>query len=177
MQLAATDIPPRKATVVQIPDGPEGTRITLRYMRSFVREGKKHLPVIMVAREILRDARISQGNSKEWSAEIRAVFEFVRTQISYVKDVFDVETLQSPEATLFLGTGDCDDKCTLAACLLATLGHPTRFVALRFNPNVEFSHVILETRLGSRWIKMDCTLDYPLGFAPTGDEAMVVHNQ
>jgi transglutaminase-like putative cysteine protease len=102
--------------------------------------------------------------------EIDAVFYWIKHNIEFRGEYR--ETLQSPEATINLGMGDCDDQSTLAAAMLNSLGYETRFktVALRDSPD-DLSHVYLEVwdKRGARWIPLDPTVEeaYP-GWEPDG---------
>lgn len=95
--------------------------------------------------------------AKDFSGQVNRLFHWVKQNIRYVHDVRDVETLATPQATLEVQSGDCDDMATLLASLLESVGHPTRFVALGFD-NDNFSHVLTETRLGSKWVSLDPTV-------------------
>jgi transglutaminase-like putative cysteine protease len=113
---------------------------------------------------------------KDWIGELRALFNFVRDRIRYVKDVRGLETLQTPPATLEVGQGDCDDKSTLLAALLESIGHPTRFVAVGFVQPGRYSHVYVESRAGSRWIALDATMPHDAGWMPPGAVArLIIH--
>lgn len=104
---------------------------------------------------------------RNWIAEIRACFVFVRDNIRYTLDPDEVELVQDPEYTLEHRWGDCDDQVTLLASLLTSIGHPCRFVAIGYTPN-EYAHVFLETRGGdeTNWIACDPTEQVPLGWRP-----------
>lgn len=162
---------PRKTTLSEIPDGPSGTLVTLKVMAVLAREASR--------RQGLREfaARLALGacpTEKDWLCQIKAVHEYVRDQIRYLRDIVDVETVQEPEVTMQMAAGDCDDKVTLACALLNSIGHPCRMVALRFNPNPDFSHVVAETKLADRWVGMELTEPWPLGKIPPASERMVV---
>ena len=153
---------PTTSRLESIPDGPRGTRVTLDYMRAFAREGKTALPVRMLALRLVRHLP-----QKDWAGQVRVIHAFVRDKIRYVKDVRGVETLQTPEKTLEIGQGDCDDKSTLTAALLESIGHPTRFIAVGFAPG-SFSHVLVETKIGSKWVPLETTEPVPVGWFPRG---------
>lgn len=169
-----TKNPPKTPTLARlekIPGGAQGTRATLNRMRQLVREGKKSLPVRLFAMRI-----VGRNGQKQFLKEAKGIHEFVRDRIRYIKDVNGVETLQTPEKTLELKQGDCDDKATLAAALLESIGHPTRFIAVGFHPD-KFCHVLLETKIGNRWVAVETTEPVELGWFPKGVKAvMKVHN-
>lgn len=162
---------PTTSQLMQIPNGAAGTLATLKLMRDIVRACKKQLPIRQLA------LQLANGHAqKDYVAEVRSIFRFVRDRIRYIKDVRGVETLQTAIKTLELGQGDCDDKSTLAASLLEAIGHPTRFVAIGFHKGM-FQHVYLETRIGDKWIALETTEPWPLGKRARGEvERMVVYN-
>lgn len=164
---------PSSATLASIPDGGEGTKAVLKRMRDAVRAEKIHPEVIALARAIT--ARVP---NKQWAMEAAAVQQWVRANIRYVRDVHGVETLQAPTYTLRIRSGDCDDHSMLAAALLESIGHPTRFVAIG-RVRDQFSHVFVETRIADRWLALETTEPLPFGRAPSFSpitHRLVVHN-
>lgn len=151
---------PDRITLSEIPDGPAGIHATLRKMADLVREYRKNPDLLFLAREIT-----SAAPQKGYRAEAALLQSFVRDSIRYVRDVLDVETLQSPDITLAVQSGDCDDKATLVATLLAAVGHPVRFVAVGIDGG-EFSHVLPETKIGDDWVAVETTEPVNLGWFP-----------
>lgn len=154
---------PMTASLGWIPSGKDGTVATLRIMGRFVREGKKALPVRSLALHLVQGLP-----QKDWAGEVSRIHAFVRDKIRYVKDVKGVETLQTPEKTLEIGQGDCDDKSVLVAALLESVGHPTRFVAIALKHPDEFEHVFVETKIGANWVGVETTEPVELGWQPKG---------
>src|SRR5574340_1000732 len=142
-----------------IPSGEDGTRATLKLMSGLVKAGKTALPIRQLALSL-----VHRNGQKDWYGEVRDLHQFVRDHIRYVKDIRGVETLQTPEKTLEIGQGDCDDKSTLVAALLESIGHPTRFVAVGFNG--QFAHVLVETKIGNKWVAVETTEPVELGWFP-----------
>jgi hypothetical protein len=64
--------------------------------------------------------------------------------------------------------GDCDDMTILLAAMLEAIGHPTRLVIVGPDPRRPrlFSHIYLEVNLRDRWISLDPTMPFPMGWAP-----------
>lgn len=161
----------RKVTLQAIPDGPAGILATLKIMRQFAREGKRHYPVRELALSLVRNVP-----AKDWVQEIKNIHAYVRDNIRYVRDIRGIETVATPETTLEIGQGDCDDKSVLVASLLETIGHPTRFVAVGFRPGV-FEHVLVETKIGTKWVGVETTENVDLGwFPPRVVNRMQVYN-
>ncbi len=169
MFLNLGDLPPPTARLVSIPGGPAGVRATLKLMARLTRKGKSTLPVRMAAQQITQHLR-----QRDSAGEVNALHEFVRDRIRFVRDVRGLETLQDPERTLQLKSGDCDDKSTLLAALLEAIGFRTRFRAVAFRPGV-FSHVFPEVQLGKRWIPLEVTACWPAGRAPQFVASMLEH--
>lgn len=132
-----------------LPAGVDGIKATLKQMVRFARQYKKDPGIMTLARQLC-----DHLPDKDYGAEMTCLQHFVRDQIRYVRDIHEVETLQTPIRTLEIRSGDCDDKSTLLAALLASVGFPTRFVAVGFKDG-PYSHVLAEAQLGTRWIPLE----------------------
>lgn len=149
------------ATLGELSSGAAGIAQTLNYMVGIVKEYRKNPQIRALAESIIQGVP-----EKDSVAEIRAIFEWVRDNIRYTQDVRDVETLKTPDATVYSANGDCDDKSTLVATLLESVGYKTRFVAVGMNTPGVFEHVYAQVKLGTRWISMDTTENVVLGWEP-----------
>lgn len=143
--------------LLAIPSGPAGTRATLEIMRELIRKYKKTLPIRQLAVSLTRGLR-----HKDYLKEAARIHRYVRDSIRYIKDIRGVETVQTPLKTIEIGQGDCDDKATLAAALMESIGHPTRLVAIGFRPG-KFAHVYVEAQIKGAWVAMETTEPWPLG--------------
>jgi len=171
MYFSRTDGPaPLSASLHGIPDGREGTIATLKIMRDVARKGKESLSVRTLATQLAATVP-----PKDWVGEVKAVHKFVRDKIRYVKDIRGIETIQIPEVTLQLKSGDCDDKSILVASLLETIGHPVRFVAIGFKPD-DFVHVYPETRIGTKWVSVETTEPVEIGWTPKNIVSRLIIN-
>lgn len=163
---------PAPSQLVTIPSGVDGIRATLRKMVSIVKTARTNPAYRQLAASLFSQANLASG---DFLGEIQVLHAFVRDQIRYMGDINEVETLQTPDATLKIAAGDCDDKCTLLATLQEATNHPTRFVALGFNGN-GYSHVICETRLKNRWIPEEtCKMVDVDWYPPNVTRRMVAH--
>lgn len=151
---------PRPSLLLGIPEGAEGVRFTLHIMSRLVKVFKADSRIRALAESLVADLP-----GKDYAAEVRRVFYYVRDSIRYTQDVNDVETLKTPLATVETRQGDCDDKSTLLAALLESLGHPSRFVAIGFEPE-NFAHVYVETFIGRDWMALDATEPVEPGWSP-----------
>jgi hypothetical protein len=142
-----------------IPDGDAGVAATISKMQALITspQGVKSWTVRQTVLEAVRGVERGQH-------EIDSVFDWIKSNIEFRGEY--QETLQSPEATINLGAGDCDDQAVLAASMLNSLGYETRFrvVALHGSPD-EYSHVYVEVRdkTTGDWIPLDPTVEqsYP----------------
>lgn len=111
---------------------------------------------------------------KQWRREVEALFNFVRNNVRYVRDINRVETVQTPVKTLEYSAGDCDDMVTLLSSLLEAIGYETRFVAMGLRPG-HFQHVFLEAQLPSgEWMALDPTEPVRAGWRPPGIQSRMV---
>ena len=148
--------PQTRATLQAISDGPAGIQQTLKHMRTAVRNAVRD-PNQIVRNEAIA---ITRGiRSKDFPAEVRAIYDWVTDNIRFVKDPRGVETVATPQKTLELGAGDCDDQAVLICSLLESVGHPCRFHAVGFMPGI-LSHVFAETKIGPRWVPLETTVSW-----------------
>lgn len=143
-----------------IPDGVAGIRATLRTMHRVTKSYKTHPLIRELALQIVR-------NVPEHSAyaEARAVLKFVQNSIRYVNDIAGVETIQTPDQTLRIGQGDCDDKSILFGSLMQAIGKPIRYVAIG-TVKGRFEHVLPQVKIGDKWLTAETIYKWPLGKNP-----------
>lgn len=133
-------------------------------MQQLAREGSRSMLIRGLALE-LTGAGFGgpQGlPQKDFTGEARRLFEFVRDQIRYVKDIDGVENLHPAEWVMAIRQGDCDDKSILLAALLLSIGHTPRFIAVAFEPEA-FSHVWVQDFLDDKWVNLEPTEQLPFG--------------
>ena len=150
------------ATLQAIPDGPDGTAVTLQLMRKLAVEGKTYLPLRQLALSLVRPL-----GQKDFLGEIKILHAYVRDHIRYVKDVHNVETLHTVPVILANMQGDCDDKAIFLAAMLESIGHQARFIAAGRHPG-QFEHVWVEARLipANKWIGLETTMPWQCGRVP-----------
>lgn len=158
-----TSIP--KVHLGYIPKGYLGTRKTLQHIKALIRQGAKDFYVRQKAIDILFSKAVPP---KDYLGEIKALFEWVQRHIRYTKDPFRVEMLHSARRLLELRAGDCDDMTILLGAMIESIGHPVRLVLTGPNPNQPrlFTHIYLQANHRGRWISLDATMLYPMGWEP-----------
>ena len=137
---------------------------TVNVMRVKANEAKKTLRPL--AESIC--AKVEPG---DYNSEIYAIYSWVRQNIRYAKDPYDVEYVQAPRRLLESKQGDCDDIATLLASLCMAMGHECRFMVVGFedgNPSHVFCQVavrgVASVDGGARGEKLWVTVD------PVADE-------
>jgi transglutaminase-like putative cysteine protease len=158
------------ATLRVLPDGEAGTHATLEFMASLVRQYKKTMPIRERALAVVSGV----GGHKNYAGWAAALTNYVKAQIQYVPDVRDVETLQTPIATLQIGQGDCDDQATLLSALLESIGFTTRFVAVKLNPFGPYEHVVTEAQINGQWVPLETTEPWQPGYFPVRDAGKMI---
>lgn len=160
---------PRPTHLSDLEDGEQGTRETLSKMVKLVRLYRQPMTrAWQAAHDLVRDLP-----QKAFSAEVNALFVFVRDHIRYVHDTHGIETVQTADATLDIGQGDCDDKSVLLATLLQSIGYAVRFVAVGRIPNT-YQHVFVQVLRGSQWVSLDATEPVPVGWTPSRLQAVMI---
>lgn len=95
--------------------------------------------------------------ARDYTCEVGALFEAVRSDIRFVRDPVGMEWIQRPEWTLHKRAGDCDCQVTLLGSMLRSLGYPVRFVTGK-RPGVPLpEHVWIEVKVKDRWLTLDPT--------------------
>lgn len=132
-------------------------------------------------------AELTAGKTTE-EDKVRAVYEYVSTQIRYIGVDFGVGRYQPHTASDVLNNqyGDCKDKAVLLSAMLTALGEPSDAALIgagvRFNPAVPspgaFNHVITHLKLGGQDVWLDSTEEiapYRMMYAGLRDkEALIV---
>jgi len=164
VQLCPQLVTPR-ITLIRVPSGNRGTLATAEIIGRMIRDGAKDFLVRQKAIEIFRIAGVKP---KDRFGEIRALFEWVRRNIRYTRDIFRVELLHTARRMLELRAGDCDDMTILLGAMLLSTGHPVRLVLAGFRPNRPhaYSHIYPEVNVRGRWLAVDATVDKPIGWEP-----------
>lgn len=148
-------------TLAPAPNGSAAPYHTLRLMRAAIARCRIDPAIIQAAHAII----YLEPERDEW-AEARALFDYVRDRVRYVRDVYGLETLTSPEKVLQRQTGDCDDQTALLCSLLESVGFPTRLVMGAFQ-GPEFDHVYCQVQINGEWIDADPIIrSHELGDAP-----------
>ncbi len=147
--------------VSTIRDGDDGTLDTVNRLIPLIREGSNH-PGIREASE--RAIRMAGVPPKDYAGELRAIYNYVKSNVRYTLDNRGKERIQHPAYTLFVsGMGDCDDMNALVPAMAGSVGHGGALRTIkadRDRPD-EYSHVFAllgyRDARGIHWIPADVT--------------------
>lgn len=131
IQLCSRLVVPR-IQVYRVPRGQRGTLVTTRLIGDLVDRGAKDFYVRQKAIQVFRMYTV---RPKDRFGEVCALFDWVRRNIRYTRDIFRVELLHSARRMLELQAGDCDDMTILLGAMLKSTGHPVRLVLAGFREN------------------------------------------
>lgn len=164
IQLSSRHVVPR-IQVLRVLRGNTGTLRTAKIIAKLVQDGAKDFYVRQKAIEVFRTYDVKAKNRM---GEVAALFDFVKRNIRYTRDIFRVELLHSARRMLELRAGDCDDMTILLGAMLLSTGHPVRLVLAGFRPNQPhaYSHIYPEVNVRGRWMAVDATMNKPIGWAP-----------
>lgn len=156
----APDVP-MLATSLPIGNGLGGMLDTVRVMRQLARQGSRSMRVRAAATQV-----VYMQPERSDVHEVQSIFDYVRDHIRYIRDPLFYEAVATPDQVLSLGYGDCDDKATLLAAMLESVGYLSRFVVTGYNDPETPEHVYLQVLIRGQWIDADPTEHKPLGYAP-----------
>src|SRR4051812_33399644 len=91
---------------LRVPPGPRGTLHTARLIGRLVEQGARDFVVRQSAINIFRNYGVP---AKDRLGEIASLFDWVRRNIRYTRDIYRVELLHTARRMLELRAGDCDD--------------------------------------------------------------------
>ena len=133
-----------------------------------IEDGMRDEYVRQKAVEIVNRAGVPQHDEL---GEIRAIVKWVQQNVTYRKDIYNVEYFQTPRRLLKdvesgRSAADCDDFVLIGGALLGSIGYPTGALIVDSNNDGVFNHVMLLTKtmaptreFGTKWIP--CELIFP----------------
>jgi hypothetical protein len=140
---------------MSMPGGDRGTEFTIARIRELVHQGMTDQLINRQAMAIVRAAGVQPF---DFAGEVRAIYDWVRRNVRFFKDIEGVETLRTAREILTIQGGDCDDiNAVLLPSLLLTIGHQVRLVTISNYPDQPrvFSHVYCQVEMNGQWVDLD----------------------
>jgi hypothetical protein len=147
-------------------EGFAGTAQTINVIRKLVAQGLADHDVDAFALGLVQDIQ-----PYYFAGEAYAIWDCVRRNIQFRRDVTGRETLRTVREILAVKAGDCDDiNAILLPVLLGAIGARTRLVTIANDPTSpnEFTHIYPEVLIRGQWmIPIDAAVKNPAwGVAP-----------
>jgi len=96
---------------------------------------------------------------RDWLGEVRAIWDFVTSNVRYTLDPYLRDMYQRARRTLQLGGGDCDDLTILMGAMLMSIGHPVALKVIDTYDGEGWNHIYLLTGIPPqrpvKWIPLD----------------------
>ena len=103
-------------------------------------------------------------NHNDYLGQVNAVYNFVKNNVKFVRDIAGIETLQSPWVTLpeqysnkGIGAGDCDDQSLLIISMLQSIGFQgIKLRVVNYLPtDMEYRHIYAIVNIGGKDYAID----------------------
>lgn len=111
-------------------------------------------------------------NPRDWQGEVRQLGSAIQNAVRYTLDTYDIDTYRTPQRTLQLAIGDCDDMTSLGGAVLQAVGYPIMIKVIQMQGMSDFHHIYLVAGLPPHdpdsWIAFDPTQEIPVGAEPAG---------
>jgi hypothetical protein len=135
--------------------GDAGTEQTIKLMRQLVDEDLANSRFVNFARSL-----VAHVPAHDEYSEVEAVYDWVHSNIRFVKDPVTKEVLVPPSEILKSRQDDCDGISMLLGALYLAIGYNARLVTVAANNQApdEFSHVYIEVEVppgSDNWIAAD----------------------
>jgi len=112
---------------------------------------------------------------RNWLGEVTQIANRITANVRYTLDTFGIDTYRTPQRTLQLAMGDCDDMAALGGAVLQAVGYPIMIKVIRMEGQPDFHHIYLVVGLPphdpEQWIAFDTTqAENPVGYEAAGIE-------
>lgn len=139
--------------------GLAGVSRTVEIMRELIERGGRDPLVIEQARSLVLDVP-----ERAERAEIQRLYHWVQERVRFTRDPLNAETIVDPvemvrriQSEGAVGE-DCDGATVLLGALLNAIGYPAEIVVFSHRPDGEPDHVLLETEIDGRRVRLDATV-------------------
>jgi hypothetical protein len=143
------------ATLVEFKDIDE----ELRYLRKLVSEWRGHPLIRNLALKIVLDSEVPPRDKK---GQAIAIAKWVQDHIYYIHEL--PERFQTPQETLRLKAGDCDDSTSLTCSLLESVGIPSMLVCMKISG--KWAHIFPAAVMPTGLLPLDTTMRVDVSTAP-----------
>lgn len=130
----------------------------IKTLAQLIEEGSESPVVRQHTMELLNRKGIKSYDHK---GEIKAIFEWVRDNITYRRHVICRDSFTTAERVLQLGAGDCDNMVVLVNSMLGSVGLPFGMRIISSSHDKSYHHIYslagLPPHNPTQWIPLDAT--------------------
>jgi len=98
---------------------------------------------------------------RNWLGEVTQIADHIAANVRYTLDTFGIDTYRTPQRTIQLAMGDCDDMAALGGAVLQAVGYPIMIKVIQMQGQHDFHHIYLVVGLPpeapEQWIPFDPT--------------------
>ena len=146
----------------------------MRNIQGQILKGMRDPNMLILARKIVSG---KDATGKHWLieekdnlAEAKAIFAYMRANVRYTSDPYEVDTFETARATLKAQSGDCDAYSATTATLLLQIGIPAELVVIQTTASKSPDHIFaacgLPRAYPTKWYAMDASVNRPFGWFP-----------
>jgi len=142
-----------------------------------IEDGKADPKIRLLVANIIRDIP-----ERDYLGELNAIFDWVKQNVRYTHDPYNLELFNRPKRVIEYGIADCDDLTILLGSMVQTIGYPIKLRVIGVNSD-EPEHIYLmagippiENSEPSDWIAMDASVDEPMGWQIDRDKVRYVED-
>lgn len=107
---------------------------------------------------------------RDWLGEVAHLADHIKQNVRYTLDTFGIDVYRTPQRTLDMAMGDCDDMASLAGAILEAVGYPVKIKVVQTQGFDDFHHIYILAGIPpqqpQRWIAVDPTQDLSCGWEP-----------
>jgi len=111
--------------------------------------------------KVIKNLAHNFGSYQDGMRDIKSVYDFVKTNISYINEPFGQDNFQYPTFTLRTRFGDCEDHTALLASIFKAQGHNVAIKVVKTGKNRYHVYPVVE--VNGKWLPVDTTIKEPLG--------------
>ena len=139
---------------IKKPDGITDT-VKLEYNTQDIQDLIIYADELNYKKRIVKDLAVLLRGCND-TETLKNIWQFVRTNIKYVADSVNNDSVQSANALLFKGIGDCKSMTLISAAFCRELKIPYKFRFTGYDGSKRIKHVYLIAWADNKIIPVDC---------------------
>ena len=148
----------------------------IKEIKYLIQKHGKDPKIRQIAADILTQKTIVSGTTnlgwaikqKDYLAELKAIFKWVRENIRYQFDPVNKDIIESPFTTIKLKLADCDGLTVLIGSLAQSMGYPVVIKIIKQGDTGRMYHIYplvgIPPSNPRGWIALDAIFNKPIGY-------------